>query len=173
MVASTGTSLRTISSPSAAVRPRSTSSGGAMPRESERSSSTVSRAWSSAASMVSEARSGSSVELATSPAEVHGEPHQPLLRPVVDVALEPAQRGRLGLASGVAAALDPATSCWSSARLLSITCARLPCRAAANRTTSGRVSSATAPITRLSTISGCRPSPKPSSSASVVFSSGS
>ena len=47
-------------------------------------------------------------QLSASPAEVHGEPDQPLLRPVVDVALEPAQRDGLGRASGVAAALDPA-----------------------------------------------------------------
>ena len=57
-VASTGTSLRASISPSAAARPRSTSSGGAMPRESERSSATVSRAWSSAASMVAAAPLG-------------------------------------------------------------------------------------------------------------------
>ena len=41
-------------------------------------------------------------------AEVHGQPDQPLLRAVVDVALEPAQRRRLGRAGGVPAALDPA-----------------------------------------------------------------
>ncbi len=135
-----GPSLRTVSSPSAAARPRSTSSGGAMPRESERSSSTVSRAWSSAASMVSAARLGVVGQLAAGPAEVHR---------AAGPAAAAARRGcraRAGAARpprpSRAASRPPSTrrtSCWSSARLLSSTWARLPCSAAANRTTSGRV----------------------------------
>ena len=54
------------------------------------------------------AGSGSSSSCLPGPAEVHGQPHQPLLGAVVDVALEPAQRGGLGRPGGVAAALDPA-----------------------------------------------------------------
>ena len=78
-----------------------------MPRESERSSSTVSRAWRSAASIVSAARSRVLVELLAGPAQVHRESHQALLGTVVDVALQPAQRRRLGDAGGVSATLDP------------------------------------------------------------------
>ena len=67
-----------------------------MPRESARSSSSVSRVWASASSTVRAGRLGVGVELLLGPAEVHRQPDQPLLRAVVDVALEPAQRGRLG-----------------------------------------------------------------------------
>ena len=70
--------------------------GGAIPRDSDRSSARASRAWLSASSTVSRAAVRVGVELLLGPAEVDREPDQPLLRAVVDVALEPAQRGRLG-----------------------------------------------------------------------------
>ncbi len=133
-MASTGTAARTVSSPRAAARPRSTSSGGAMPRDSERSSSTVSRAWSSASSRVCAGQRGVVLQLLLRPAEVHLEPDQPLLR---------ARRGcraRAGAGRRPRPCGRPArppstrrTSCWSSARLLRSRCARPPCRAAANR----------------------------------------
>ena len=75
--------------------------------DSDRSSSTVSRAWASASSMVARGPLGVVGHLPLGAAQVHGQPDQPLLRAVVDVALEAAQRLRLGHPGGVAAALDP------------------------------------------------------------------
>ncbi len=71
-----------------------------MPRDSARSSSSVSRVWATASSSVCRAALRVVGELVAGPAEVHGEPDQPLLRAVVDVALQPAQRDRLGRGGG-------------------------------------------------------------------------
>ena len=154
------------------MRPRSTSSGGAIPRESERSSSTVSRAWSSAASMVSHGAVGVVGQLPTGATEVHRQPDQPLLRPVVDVALEPAQRDRLGLPRGVPAALDAAYV------LLELGPAaqqhRAPGRraaSAANRITSGRVTRANDPDHQVEPDLGVPAVAEAESAASVVASS--
>ena len=67
-----------------------------MPRESARSSSSVSRVWASASSTRGAGRLRIGVELLLGPAQVHRQPDQPLLRAVVDVPLQPAQRDRLG-----------------------------------------------------------------------------
>ena len=67
-----------------------------MPRDRARSSSSASWVWAIASARISRTASGLRVEVVLGAAEVHREPDQPLLRPVVDVALEPAQRGRLG-----------------------------------------------------------------------------
>ena len=132
-----------------------------MPRDSERSSSTVSRAWSSAASMVSPARRGPRSSWLAGPAEVHAQPDQPLLRAVVDVALEPAQRGGLGRAGRVAAALDPAHLLLELGAAAEQHVRQAAVQRAANRTTSGRVTSAKTPIPSMSTLSASRLSPKP------------
>ena len=88
--------LRAARAATAAASPRSARIGGAMPRDRARSSSSVSRVCASASSTVARGGLRVGVELVLGPAEVHREPDQPLLRAVVDVALEPAQRGRLG-----------------------------------------------------------------------------
>jgi hypothetical protein len=48
------------------------------------------------------------LQLAAGATEVHRQPNQPLLRTVVDVALQPPQRHRLGGDGGVAALGEPA-----------------------------------------------------------------
>ena len=122
----------------------------------------------SAASMVSAARSGSSSSCCAGPAEVHREPHQPLLRPVVDVALEPAQRLGLGGASGVAAALDPAYLLLELGPAAEQHLRQAAVQERGGPHHQGRVSSATTPDHEVEQRSrGRRPSPKPSSSARV------
>ena len=79
-----------------------------MPRDSARSSSSVSRARPAASPSVARARLRVALELPLGPGEVHVQPDQLLLRPVVDVALQPAQRDGLGGDGGVAALGQPA-----------------------------------------------------------------
>jgi hypothetical protein len=52
--------------------------------------------------------SGVALHLPLGPGQIHVQPDQLLLRPVVDVALQPAQRHRLGGDGGVAALREPA-----------------------------------------------------------------
>ena len=52
------------------------------------------------------------LELPLGPGQVHLQPDQPLLRPVVDVALEPAQRLGLGGDGGVAPSVSRPSSAW-------------------------------------------------------------
>ena len=105
---STGTGERAATAASAAARPRSASTGGAMPRDRARSSSSVSRARPAASPSVARAAVRVALELPLGAGEVHVQPDQLLLRAVVDVALQPAQRDRLGGDGGVAALGEPA-----------------------------------------------------------------
>ena len=103
---STGTTLCASISSSAAARPRSTSSGGAMPR---RQRPQLGDGLAGLGQRLVDGRGGPLRvvgDLALGAAEVHGQPDQPLLRAVVDVALEPAHRLGLRDPGGVAAALD-------------------------------------------------------------------
>ena len=86
-------------------RPRSASTGGWMPRTTERRSAIAALVASRASLTVRRARLGVGVELRLGQAEAHRHRDQPRLRPVVQVALEPAQLGgrvvhRLGAAAG-------------------------------------------------------------------------
>ena len=106
---------------SAAARPRSTSSGGAIPRDSDRSSATVSRACCSAASMVSFACRGSWSSC------LPARPRSMLSR--TSRCCGPSWMSRSSRRSESASAIRAAsrppstrrTSCWSSARLHSST----------------------------------------------------
>jgi hypothetical protein len=68
-----------------------------MPRESARSSDSASRLCASASSISGLGLLRVVVQSARDGLQVHVKPHQTLLRAVVDVALDPAQRLRLGL----------------------------------------------------------------------------
>ena len=155
----------------AAGRPRSARTGGAIPRDRARSSSSASRAWLSACPGP---RGGG-----------RGRPSKCCWARPSSIARWTSRccgpswmsrsRRRSAAASAWRAASRPPstrwTCSWSSARLLSRTEARLPCTVAANRTTIGSVTRAKTPIPRLSQISGVRPSPSPMSEARVVASS--
>ena len=100
-----GTALRRASASSAAARPRSWSSGGAKPCESARSSSSVS--WASPAPPRSPRLPRAvRAEPPLGRGQLHLQPEQPLLRPVVDVPLEPAEGVVLGGDGGQLRRLD-------------------------------------------------------------------
>ena len=91
-----GIGLRVAADSSAATSPRSSRMGGANPRDSERNSSRASFDCCIASAMSARAFSGSASSWRSAAARSICMPHQALLRPVVDVTLEAAQRVTLG-----------------------------------------------------------------------------
>ena len=163
-----GTTDRATASRRAASSPRSTSTGGAMPRESERSSSTVSRAWVSAPSRVARASSGSfSSWVRARPRSIESRTSR-----CCGPSWMSRSRRRSDSASAARPAARPAserrTSCWSSARPQSRSCPSVECSSAAARMTIGRVNRATSPMVQITRTSAPQPAPKPRSEARVT-----
>ena len=94
---STRIGVELASDASAASRPRSASTGGWIPRARSRSSRSACSAPARASASSSPARSGILGELLLRHPEAHPERDQPRLRAVVQVALDPAQLGLLGV----------------------------------------------------------------------------
>ena len=90
----TGSGAREVSASSAGSSPRSVSTAGWMPRASSRSSSRL--VWSSSCAWSSRSASSAVRALARRPQQ-QGERHEPRLRAVVQVALEPPALGVAGL----------------------------------------------------------------------------
>ena len=98
------------SASTAAARPRSASTGGAMPRARSRSSAIACARLARGRARTSAAASGRSVEPLLGAAELHAQRDEPGLRAVVQVALDPAQLGRLHVeraAPGARQLVDP------------------------------------------------------------------
>ena len=115
----TGSGARAARPDSAASRPRSLSTAGCRPRMNSRSSDSASTASSCASAIARRTGSGASAEALPGHAEVHGQRDQPLLRAVVQVALDPAALG-VGRGDDVGPAagqrLDPLRQFLAAAR---------------------------------------------------------